>query len=55
MNGPSKRTRAHNPDLALCLQGTELFGFNVANDNSIIYREWAPGATEAYLIGDFSK
>jgi hypothetical protein len=36
-------------------QGTEKFGLNVDKDNNIIYREWAPNATEAYLIGDFSE
>ncbi|KAH6656799.1 1,4-alpha-glucan-branching enzyme [Truncatella angustata] len=35
-------------------RGIEKFGFNVTKDNSIVYREWAPGATEAYLIGDFN-
>ena len=35
-------------------KGYERFGFNVQPDNSIIYREWAPGVKEANLIGDFS-
>jgi 1,4-alpha-glucan branching enzyme len=35
-------------------QGTEKFGFNVDKDNNIVYREWAPNAKEAYLIGEFS-
>jgi len=30
-------------------------GFNVAPDNSVVYREWAPNATAANLIGDFSE
>lgn len=30
------------------------FGFNVQQNNDIIYREWAPNAKEAYIIGDFS-
>lgn len=29
-------------------------GFQVANDGTITYREWAPAAHAAYLIGDFS-
>lgn len=36
-------------------KGYNKFGFNVASDNTIVYREWAPNAIEAYLIGDFSK
>ena len=30
-------------------------GLNVQPDNTVVYREWAPNATEAYLIGDFSS
>ncbi|KAF9518695.1 glycoside hydrolase family 13 protein [Hydnum rufescens UP504] len=30
------------------------FGFNVEEDGTVLYREWAPNATEAYLIGDFN-
>ena len=36
-------------------QGAENFGFNVDSENNVTYREWAPNATEAHLIGDFSK
>jgi 1,4-alpha-glucan branching enzyme len=36
-------------------QGAEKFGFNVDSNNNIVYREWAPNATAAFLIGDFSK
>lgn len=35
-------------------QGYEKFGFNVASNGDITYREWAPNATTAHLIGDFS-
>lgn len=35
-------------------RGTEKFGFNVDKENNITYREWAPNATQAFLIGDFS-
>ena len=36
-------------------RGYERFGFNVQPNNDIVYREWAPNALRAYLIGDFSK
>lgn len=35
-------------------KGTEKFGFNVRENGDIVYREWAPNALRAYLIGDFS-
>ena len=35
-------------------RGYEKFGFIVQPDNSIVYREWAPFALRAYLIGDFN-
>lgn len=35
-------------------KGTEIFGFNVQENGDIVYREWAPNAIRAYLIGDFS-
>jgi 1,4-alpha-glucan branching enzyme len=31
------------------------FGFNIAPDGTVVYREWAPNPVEAYLIGDFSE
>lgn len=36
-------------------KGYEYFGFHVQQDNSVVYREWAPNATGASLIGEFSK
>ena len=36
-------------------KGTEKFGFVVHDNGDITYREWAPNALRAYLIGDFSK
>ncbi|TVY55145.1 1,4-alpha-glucan-branching enzyme, partial [Lachnellula suecica] len=36
-------------------QGTEKFGFNVDKDNNITYREWAPNATQAFLIDDWNR
>ncbi|KAG8862277.1 alpha-1,4-glucan branching enzyme [Tulasnella sp. 330] len=35
-------------------KGYEKLGFNVAKDGAITYREWAPNAKEASLIGDFN-
>ncbi|KAL6852231.1 hypothetical protein J3F83DRAFT_764845 [Trichoderma novae-zelandiae] len=35
-------------------KGTDIFGFNVDEKNNVIYREWAPNAEEAYLVGDFN-
>ncbi|KAH7160592.1 glycoside hydrolase superfamily [Dactylonectria macrodidyma] len=36
-------------------RGVEKFGFNVDKKNNIIYREWAPNAVAASLIGDFNQ
>lgn len=31
------------------------YGFNVRDDGTIVYQEWAPAVIEAVLIGDFSQ
>jgi 1,4-alpha-glucan branching enzyme len=36
-------------------KGYHVMGFNVLPNGDITYREWAPNATSAHLIGDFSK
>lgn len=36
-------------------KGFEKFGFVVHEHGDITYREWAPNALRAYLIGDFSE
>ena len=36
-------------------RGYEKFGFNVTPNGDIVYREWAPNAVQANLIGDFSQ
>ncbi|KAL1883048.1 hypothetical protein VTK73DRAFT_123 [Phialemonium thermophilum] len=36
-------------------KGFNLFGFNVDKDNNITYREWAPNAVQASLIGEFNN
>ncbi|KAL4734191.1 1,4-alpha-glucan-branching enzyme [Aspergillus similis] len=35
-------------------KGYEKFGFNVSETGDITYREWAPNAVEAALVGDFN-
>lgn len=32
----------------------EVMGLTVKEDGAVVYREWAPNAQEANLIGDFS-
>ncbi|KAI9774824.1 MAG: alpha-1,4-glucan branching enzyme [Geoglossum simile] len=36
-------------------RGFERYGFNVHENGDITYREWAPNAVEASLIGDFNS
>jgi len=36
-------------------KGYDKFGLNVQKDGAVVYREWAPNAMDAYLIGDFSE
>lgn len=36
-------------------KGYESFGLHAQPDKSIKYKEWAPNAVEASLIGDFSQ
>lgn len=36
------------------VQGYEKFGFQVQPNGDVVYREWAPNALRAYLIGDFN-
>lgn len=33
----------------------EYYGIHVQPDNSIVCREWAPGAQQLFLTGQFSK
>ena len=35
-------------------RGWEKYGFSVHENGDITYREWAPNATQANLIGEFS-
>lgn len=36
-------------------QGYNYYGLHFQSDNSVIAREWAPGARDVYLTGDFSE
>jgi 1,4-alpha-glucan branching enzyme len=36
-------------------KGFEHYGVHVRDDNSVVAREWAPGAQALYLTGDFSR
>ena len=36
-------------------QGYLKYGFNIGPKGEVIYREWAPNAQAAYLIGEFSE
>jgi 1,4-alpha-glucan branching enzyme len=36
------------------VQGYERFGFHVQQNGDVVYREWAPNALRAYLVGDFN-
>jgi len=44
----------HEGGLEKFSRGYEKMGFQVLPNNDIVYREWAPNATSAHLIGDFS-
>ncbi|KAH6678940.1 alpha amylase [Plectosphaerella plurivora] len=35
-------------------KGIEHYGFNVDAQGQVVYREWAPNATQAFLTGDFN-
>lgn len=36
-------------------KGYEVMGLTVKDDGTVVYREWAPNATEANLIGEFNE
>ena len=44
----------HEGGLAKFSQGYEKMGFTVSPNGDITYREWAPNAATAHLMGDFS-
>ena len=44
----------HEGGLEKFSKGYERYGLHVQSNGDIVYREWAPNATQAFLIGDFS-
>lgn len=42
-------------DLDSFTTGYKKFGIHINNDGSVYCLEWAPGAKQLYLTGDFSK
>lgn len=45
----------HEGGLAKFSEGYKTMGFQVDDQGGVRYREWAPNATAARLIGDFSE
>jgi hypothetical protein len=45
----------HEGGIAQFSEGYKTMGFQVDQQGGVKYREWAPGAAEARLIGDFSE
>jgi len=45
----------HEGGLERFSRGYEKMGFQVLPNGDITYREWAPNATSAQLVGDFSR
>lgn len=50
-----EKIEAGDGDLKQFTKAYENFGIHVQNDNSVVAKEWAPGAQEVFLTGDFSK
>lgn len=51
-----KRLEAHEDGILNFSQGYKHYGFQVdPSSNDIIYREWAPNAVKASLVGDFNN
>ncbi|MCJ1354246.1 MAG: alpha-1,4-glucan branching enzyme [Icmadophila ericetorum] len=49
-----KTINDHEGGLDKFSKGFLRYGFNVQENGDIVYREWAPNATQAFLIGDFN-
>lgn len=50
-----KDINQHEGGLEKFSRGYEKFGFTFSDNGDIVYREWAPNATQAFLIGDFNN
>lgn len=46
---------ANEGSVAKFAEGYKTMGFQVDSKNGVRYREWAPNAVSAALIGDFSE
>lgn len=49
------RIEKHDGGLKDFSQAYKYYGLHFQQDNSVIAREWAPGAVQVYLTGDFSN
>ncbi|KAG8237313.1 hypothetical protein J437_LFUL014477 [Ladona fulva] len=50
-----EKVTEHEGDLENFTEGYKYYGIHVNEDNSVTAREWAPGAQQLYLTGDFSE
>jgi 1,4-alpha-glucan branching enzyme len=50
-----KRIEESDGGVDVFTQGFKYFGLHIQSDNTVLAREWAPGAEEVFLTGDFSE
>lgn len=50
-----QKIEKHDGGLKDFSQAYKYYGLHFQQDNSVIAREWAPGAVQVYLTGDFSN
>lgn len=50
-----EKIQAGDGDLRHFTTAYDKFGIHVRDDNSVVAMEWAPGAQEVFLTGDFSR
>lgn len=50
-----ERIEKHDGGLKDFSQAYKYYGLHFQQDNSVVAREWAPGAIQVYLTGDFSN